>query len=114
MPDSATEPGVLLIGAGAVGSLLCASLLRSSAGVQWLVRSPQRRSEAAQLRMVCDGAVLELPLERLRIIVTSGVKEIRRYDWDLSAIKQEWRLTLTMAKPSLCAAARENIQSGFE
>lgn len=77
-----------LVGAGAIGSLLAATLVHNGIDAHWVVRNDERRQRLRYLTLGLPDRRLELDCGRLKI-----VREIadlpRRLDWIILAVKAQ-------------------------
>ena len=95
-----------LVGAGAVGSLLAASLFHNSVPFQWLVRNPLRRKQLNWLSVEADGERRRflLPIDCLH----ASLEELPEVDWYILVVKAQHVAELLMqlppGKPSLVVA----------
>jgi 2-dehydropantoate 2-reductase len=80
-------PRIGLIGGGAVGSLLAASLLAKGAAFQWVVRSPQRRAQLETLAARIDGDLHLLPVPAGTLRAGSG--DLQAVDWLVLVVKAQ-------------------------
>jgi 2-dehydropantoate 2-reductase len=81
----AEVPRINLIGAGAVGSLLAASLSYNELPFHWVVRNPARRAELMQFLIHTNGEQIRFQFPQERIITTVG--RLPSSDWTIIATK---------------------------
>ena len=77
-----------LIGAGAVGSLLAATLVHNGRDIHWVVRNAQRRQDLRYLTLALPDRQLDLDCGRLKI--ARQIDELpRALDWAILAVKAQ-------------------------
>lgn len=82
------EQSIGLIGAGAVGSLLAATLVYNGRDINWVVRNAQRRQDLRYLTLGLPDEQLDLDCGRLKI--ARDIDELPAHlDWIILAVKAQ-------------------------
>ncbi len=95
------QPRIGLIGAGAVGSLLAASLLHNTVPFKWVVRNPQRREALAHFTIQVDFKADTLAIPVGTVISTTG--SLPPCDWTIIAVKAQQVAGVLAALPTHAA-----------
>lgn len=106
------EPAIAVVGAGAVGSLVTASITCSGGKAYLVERDAQRREEAQHLALVIEGA--RRPLETAGLVLCASVADLPPdLDWIIICVKAQHVDGVLTAIPSDCTAHRLVIANGL-